>query len=199
MSSPPVTEQQLIRELSNGSVPAFRELFERYQGKVFLFALQLTKSRADAEEVVQEVFVRIWEKRDQIRIEKNFNGYLLTIARNLIIDKLKQAARDKILQQRMYQHIQALQKIPFNSLIEKELARLHQQAIERLSARKKIVYLLSREEELTYGQIAERLGISVNTVRNQMSSALQSIREYLSQHSDLGCIAMAVLVNRNFF
>lgn len=187
----PDIEKELLNQLLNGDVWAFREIYESYQGKVFLFALRLTKSKADAEEVVQEVFVKLWEKRAGIQIEKNFNAYILTITRNLILDKLKKAARDKKIQQKIYHNMQELQKIDANALIEKEIARLHRQAIDLLSPRKKEIYILSREEELTYEEIAQKLGISVNTVRNQMSDALKSIREFLSQHPDLACVFIA--------
>ncbi len=191
MSSIPDIEKELLHQLLNDDVSAFRQIYESYQGKVFLFALRLTKTKADAEEVVQEVFVKLWEKRAGIQVEKNFNAYILTIARNLILDKLKKAARDKSLQQRIYHNMQELENLGVNQLVEKELIRLHHQAIDRLSPGKRTIYLLSREEELTYEEIAQKLGISVNTVRNQMSDALKSIREFLSQHPDLACVFIA--------
>ncbi len=191
MPSIPDIEKELLNRLLQDDVSAFREIYESYQGKVFLFALRLTKTRADAEEVVQEVFVKLWEKRAGIQVEKNFGAYILTITRNLILDKLKKAARDKKIQQKIYHNMQELEKINVNTLIEKELRRLHRQAVDRLSPAKKTVYLLSREEELSYAEIAERLGLSINTVRNQMSDALNSIREFLSQHPDLACIVIA--------
>lgn len=91
--------------------------------------------------------------------------------------------------------MQALRSTTAEELIQKELDRLHRQAIENLSPQKRNVYLLSREEELSYEQIAERLGISKNTVRNLMSSALQSIREELSNHPDLACMVVAIVMH----
>lgn len=189
MALPPDIE--LLHRIIKDDASAFREIYERYQGKVFLFALRLTKSGIEAEEVVQEVFVKLWEKRLGIKIEKNFNAYILTITRNLIFDKLKKAYRDKSMQQHIYRNMENLQNAGVSQLIEKELARLHHQAVQRLSPRKREVYLLSREEELTYEQIAEKLGISVNTVRNQMAGSLNSIREFLSNHPDLPFILLA--------
>lgn len=187
-------ELELVQQLIAGDADSFRKIYECYQGKVFLFALRLTKSKSAAEEAVQEVFVRIWEKREKIKIEKSFNAYILTITKNLILDGLKKAAHDKTIQQKIYQNIQALQNSSVDQLIEKELARLHQQAVDRLSPQKKIVFLLSREEELSYEEIAERLGVSKNTVRNQMSDALKSIREYLTNHPDIACVLLACML-----
>lgn len=186
-------EMEILQQLIEGDAESFRKIYVFYQSKIFLFAFRLTKSRLEAEEVVQEVFVRLWEKRDKIKVDKNFSAYILTITKNLILDGLKKAAHDKTVQQKIYDNMQALQTIFVDQLIEKELTRLHQQAVDRLSPQKKIVFLLSREEELSYEEIAEKLGISKNTVRNQMSDALKSIREYLTNHPDIGCVILAAM------
>jgi RNA polymerase sigma-70 factor (ECF subfamily) len=186
-------ELELLQQLIAGDAESFRKIYEYYQGKIFLFALRLTKSKSEAEEVVQEVFVRLWEKREKIKVEKNFNSYILTITKNLVLDGLKKAAYDKTIQQKIYRHMQALQNTTVDQLIEKELTRLHQQAVDQLSPQKKIVFKLSREEELSYEEIAEKLGVSKNTVRNQMSDSLKSIREYLVGHPDIAFILLAAM------
>ena len=192
-------EMQLLQQLITGDAESFRKIYECYQGKIFLFALRLTKSKSEAEEVVQEVFVRLWEKREKIKIEKSFNAYILTITKNLVLDGLKKAAYDKTIQQKIYRNMRALQNTTIDSLIEKELTRLHQEAVDRLSPQKKIVFKLSREEELSYEEIAKKLGISKNTVRNQMSDSLKSIREYLTVHPDIALILLAAMQVSKFF
>lgn len=187
-------EIELLQQLIAGDADSFRKIYEFYQGRIFLFAFRLTKSKAEAEEVVQEVFVRLWEKREKIKIEKSFNSYMLTITKNLVIDSLKKASRDRTIQQKIYRNIQALENHSVNELIAKEISRLQQQAIESLSPQRKLVFMLSREEELSYEEIAQRLGVSRNTVRNHMSEALSSIREYLSSHPDIGCIIVASIL-----
>lgn len=195
MSYALLNETALLQQLIEGDAAAFRELYEGYQGRIFLFAYQLTKSKEAAEEVVQEVFVKLWEKREQIRIEKNFSAYITRMARNLVLDGLKRAALDKKMQQKIYANMQALRSSTAEEMLQKEMDRLHWQAIESLSPQKKKVYLLSREEELSYEQIAEKLGISRNTVRNLMTGALQSIREEISKHPDLACVVVAILMD----
>ena len=193
MSNSLQDEMELLLKLIEGDSESFRRIYEFYQGRVYLFALRLTKSKTSAEEVVQEVFVKLWEKREKIKIEKNFSAYILTITKNLILDGLKKAAHDRTISQKIYSNMQAMQNISVDKLIEKELARLHKQAIDRLSPQKKIVFMLSREEELSYEEIAEKLGISKNTVRNQMTDALKSIREFLSNHAEIACIILAAI------
>lgn len=186
-------EMELLKQLITGDAESFKKLYEYYQRKIFLFALRLTKSNSEAEEIVQAVFVRLWEKREQIKIEKNFNAYILTITKNLVLDGMKKAAYHKVIQQKIYQNMQELRNTSADQLIEKELAMLHQQAVDRLSPQKRIVFMLSREEELSYEEIAEKLGVSKNTVRNQMSDSLKSIREYLAGHPGIVFILLATV------
>jgi len=188
-------ETEILQQMIAGDAAAFREIYEAYQGRICFFAYRLTKTKAAAEEIVQEVFIKLWERRDQIDIEKNFSAFITRMTRNLILDGLKRAALDKKMQQKIYANMQALRSNTAEELIQKELDRLHRQAIDNLSPQKKNVYVLSREEELSYEQIAERLGISRNTVRNIMASALQSIREELSNHPDLACMVVAILMH----
>lgn len=185
-------EKEFLRQLIAGDATAFRKIYELYQGKLFLYTFRFTKSKSAAEEIVQEVFVRIWERRAQIDEVRNFNAYILRITKNLLIDGLKKAALDRNLQEKIHHSMQALKSTPADELIEKEIARLYQQALDTLTPSQKNVFLLSREEELSYDEIAQKLNIAKNTVRNQMSDALRSIREYLTSHPDLACLLLAV-------
>lgn len=194
MSSIRENEIELLQKLTEGDSAAFRQIYECYQGRVFLFAYRLTKSKASAEEVVQEVFVKLWEKREKVKIDKNFSAYMLTMAKNLVLDGLKKAAYDRKVQQRIYHQMQALRNTTAEQMIQKELDRLHRQAIDALSPQRRNVYILSREEEMSYQEIADKLGISRNTVRNLMVEALESIREHISRHPDLGCLVVAIIL-----
>ncbi|MGI8601290.1 MAG: RNA polymerase sigma-70 factor [Chitinophagaceae bacterium] len=187
-------EIHLLQQIIEGDTLAFREFYELYQGKIFLFAYRLTKSKHDAEEIVQEVFVKLWEKREQIKIEKNIQGYIFQMTRNMILNGFRKAAIDKKVQQKIYDNMQALRSPTVDGMFHKELERLHQLAIKKLAPQQRKIYLLSREEELSYEKIAEKLSISKNTVRNTMINSLRSIREDLSNHHDLNCLIMAIIL-----
>ena len=180
-------EPEIVQQMKDGDALAFRKLYEVYQGRIFVFAFRFTKSKHSAEEIVQQVFVKLWERKMQVDVQKNFASYLISIAKNLLIDGLKKAAVEKEARNLLYQHIQSLQHSSIDDLLKKELSRLYQQALDNLSPQKKMVYLLSREEELSYEQIARQLNISRNTVRNHMTESLRSIREYLSSHPEIAC------------
>ncbi len=185
MTSSIGNENFLLQEIINGDSLSFRKIYEAYYMQVFLFATRLMKSDNSAEDIVQQAFIKIWETRDRIDISKNFKSYLFTITRNLIIDALKKISHDKSLIEKMFINMKAFEENSFSLLLQKEISRLHQEAINNLPRQRKIVYKLSREGELNYEEIASLLGISKNTVRNQISDASKSVRDYVRKHSDI--------------
>ncbi|HET6994978.1 MAG TPA: sigma-70 family RNA polymerase sigma factor, partial [Chitinophagaceae bacterium] len=131
--------------------------------------------------------------------EYSLNGWLLQVTKNFILDGLKKTANDRKLQDKLLERMNAFREHGMNSVIEKELERIRQGALDSLTPQQKIIFTLSREEELSYEQIAERLGLSKNTVRNQMTAALRTIREYLSDHPDIAFILLLLLSGENNF
>ncbi len=191
---------ELLKQLAEGDEKAFRDIYDSCQERVFAFALYLTKSKDIAEEVVQEVFSRLWEKRRQLPPDTNLRSYIRKMAENHIMDVFRKARRDKAFQQKIFHNmvtlreLATLQEDPADILIRDQLARLHQAAIRQLPPQKRIIYTLSRDEELTYEEIAQKLHLSRNTVRNHMADAIKSVREYITGHTDLACLIIAVSI-----
>jgi RNA polymerase sigma-70 factor, ECF subfamily len=170
-----------IRQFKNGDREAFSQIFEQYSKKVYYFALGYLKTKSEAQDTVQEVFIRLWEKRVLLDEEKSISGFIFTLTYRHIIDlfRKKQATQtlfDQILQDTQKESSNTEEEVLFN-----ELNSMYQQAIEQLPPKRKEVYLLSRHEGLTYQEIAYRLNISIKTVEHQISDALQFLRNYL-QH-----------------
>ena len=187
-------ESVLLQQMIEGDTAAFKEIYEFYQGIVYAFAFRLTKTKDLAEDVVQEVFAKIWEKREQIKIDKNFGGYIRQTARNHIYNTWSRAAHDKVMLEKMGRHLQQLQTLTPDELAFRELGRMYQDAVSKLPARQKEIFQLRREQELSFEQIATRLGISKNTVKNQMVSALRSIRKDISENGDLMVLVAALWI-----
>jgi RNA polymerase sigma-70 factor (family 1) len=181
-------DNDLLQNIIKGDEESFRKLYEKYYTQVYLFAIRLIKVKTSAEDIAQQVFIKIWETRNRLDLEKNFRTYLLTITRNLIIDSLKKASRDRQLMEKIFKDMKGFDENAFSLLLEKEITRLHHQAINELPNQRKIIYKLSREGEMNYDEIANFLSISKNTVRNQVSDALKSVREYVRKHSDMTCL-----------
>lgn len=193
----PHNEKELLLQVVQGDADAFAGIYELYKDKIFAFAFTLTKSKDIAAEAVQEVFFRLWEKRGQIDADQPFTAYIKKITYHHIIDFFRKAKRDRALQQQLYAKIEALRNSTEDELMGKELHRLYRQAIDQLPPQKKKIYLLSREQQLSYEAIAAETGISKNTVRNHMTEAIRFIRRYVTTHSDTAFLVLAICLHRH--
>lgn len=179
-------EVELIAEMKQGDADAFTQLFKRYREQVFTFSFALTKSRETAEDLVQEVFSKLWERRDQIDTLQSFQGYVKRITYNHVMSFFRKVKLEKALQQELYINTRLLgleqqQAEAFNT----ESVRFYNMLVELLPAQRKKAYLLSRDEGLSYEAIAGAMGISKNTVRNHIAEALHFIRERMAQRLTL--------------
>ena len=170
--------QELLTRLKSGDMLAFDKVYELYSHKLFSFVFKILKNEADTDDIVQEVFVRIWESRDKLEDYKLLNSYIFTIAYNNSIDLIrKRINNNKYLEHLKYSAVinatpNLISEIEFN-----ELNTQVQKLIAKLPERQKQVYLLHKEEGLTYSEIAEKLGISKNTVENHIAKALKYLRQ----------------------
>ena len=169
---------ELLTRLKNGDMLAFDRVYELYSHKLFSFVFKILKNEAEADDIVQEVFVKIWESRHKLEDYKLLNSYIFTIAYNNSIDLI----RKRISNIKYLEHLKNSAVIDFTptfiSQIEfNELNIKAEELVANLPERQKQVYLLHREEGLTYHEIAEQLGISKNTVENHMVKALKYLRQ----------------------
>ena len=176
-------EREFLERISDGDEAAFRNLFHQYWDNIYQVSLMLTKSPDLAEDMVQEIFLKIWLKRKNLSEIENFSGYLFITARNHIFDELRKRVRDVSFSEKLIDYFHQSPGTPEQQLLHKESTALLQKAVDSLPDQQKKVYQLIREQGLSREEIAEHLGISKNTVRNNMARALQSIRQYLQQHS----------------
>jgi RNA polymerase sigma-70 factor, ECF subfamily len=164
--------------LKNGDILAFDQVYELYSHKLFSFIFKILKNEAEVDDIVQEVFVKIWESRNKLEDYKLLNSYIFTIAYNNSIDLI----RKRISNNNYLEHLKNSATINFTPSIigQIEFNELNIQVeklIANLPERQKQVYLLHREEGLTYPEIAEKMGISKNTVENHMVKALKYLRQ----------------------
>jgi RNA polymerase sigma-70 factor (family 1) len=188
----PSKEYEIVSQLVKGDARAFTEIFELYKDTVFAFAYSLTKSRDTAEEVVQDVFLKLWERRAQVRVDTSFTAYVKTVTYNQVIDFFRKARNDRTMQQKIYQKVEQLRSGSEEYVIGKELDKLYKDAINNLSPQQKKAYLMSREQDKSYEEIAQALGLSRNTVRNHIAEAIRSIRQYVASNTDLAILVLAL-------
>jgi len=178
-------DKELIHQVAKGSEEAFTSLFRLHQQRVFQTALVYLKSPAGAEEVVQEVFIKIWQKRDSLSGLQSFEAWLLTLTKNHIIDHLRKLARESALRKTLPGEQELQENTTDFKVRESQYQLLLQQALQEISPRQREIYRLLKDEQLTYEQAGERLGLSALTVKTHISRALQSIRLFLEKHGEV--------------
>lgn len=176
-------KKSTIRSFIAGNPLAFRKIYEAYQNKLFTYCLKFTKSVPDAEEVVQQAFIRLWELKHNIDPTRSLDPYVYRVARNCAFDYLKEAARTARFKEdlRLVSSSLSYQDEPSAD----KYAELAQQAIETLPEKRRIIFRMSYDEGMTYQQIAETLQLSVHTVKSQMVKATKALRLHLLQHANL--------------
>ena len=184
------TEQIGPTSLKTGDITAFEMLFRTYYQSLCNYAYTFIQDRDDAEEVVQSTFLSVWEKRETLEIHTAVKPYLYAMVRNACLNLLK---HEKIKQKHASEAL-ALADPTYESVAQtvhsSELEDQIHKAMEKLPEQCRLVFKLSRFEELKYAEIAEQLDISIKTVENQMGKALRITREQLKDYLPLLIILM---------
>jgi RNA polymerase sigma-70 factor (ECF subfamily) len=180
-----IPEKLLIDRFIKGDQTAFELLFRHYYPGMVIFTSQITLDKAEAEEIVQDFFFRLWKNRGRIKETQSLKSYLFTSVKNRGINYL--AAKNLETKK-----IEELKHIMGNNLtyeqdifVTSELQKRIEQAFEKLAPRAKEIFILSRFNDLKNDEIAEKLGISKRTVETQISNALKILREELKDYLGL--------------
>jgi RNA polymerase sigma-70 factor (ECF subfamily) len=186
----------LMEKVKAGDQQAFQHLFGLYRDKLFSYSFRITKHEAGAEEIVQDVFMKIWTGRQQIDPSQNINAYLYKITEHMALNFLKKLARDRQLMEKVAVFFQESHNQTEDAVIYQDYEALLQKAIVSMPPQRKLIFELSRKECLTHEEIASQLNISRHTVRNQIIAAVQTIRQYLSRNSRLRLPLIILLISR---
>jgi RNA polymerase sigma-70 factor (ECF subfamily) len=177
------SDKQLMQEIKADNMFAFDTLYKRYSRRLFRFGYSLLKSQEETENLIQDVFLNLWEHRGNVEKDTSVKSYVFTIAYNSAISILRKKAKET----QFIEYLKTLQVVnqePVNVQLEfSELTTRLDEIVRSLPQRQREVYLLHRVDGLKYSEIAERLGISVNTIENHMSRALKTIREKIGNYS----------------
>lgn len=176
-------EAELLKLVAGGNERAFSEVVDHYAPVVYAQLLIYLKDIQRAEEVSQDIFMAIWRNREKLPAMENFPGYLYVSTRNKILTVVKE--RVLATEEPPEDRLQSLLADPASVMEFKELMDGIRRGIDRLPARRKEVFMLSRQENLTYEEIAARLGLSKNTVKEHISEALAFLRDYLNRGMDV--------------
>lgn len=179
------SDKLLLKGLIEGNEKAFLTIFNTYRKEVYAYSLSILKSQTYAEEIVQEVFLKIWIKRNDLDVSLAFKPYIIVITKNMCLNFLKKAAYDNKMREEIFYQSQKSFNPIYNQIREKELKRIQKKALDLLPPRRRLIFEMSRNEGKSYKEISQELGISINTVKSQMNKALETLRIFLLKNSDI--------------
>lgn len=177
-------EHELLRRVAQGDEDAFRRMYYQFQPFLATHIFRIADSRELSEEIVQDVFLKIWQTRENLYEIRSFKAYLLVISKNHALNAIKKIAREFS----MLSNYTLENKTPENEDYKSAYYSLLDEAIDHLSARQKEVYLLSRHERLTYQQIANKLGIGKESVKTHIELAIKNISEYVKKRLSVAAL-----------
>jgi len=181
-------DKEYVESLKKDDFVAFDALFHKYSANLYAFALSITRDSFAAEEVTQLVFLKVWEKRDQIKEHLSFKSFLFSVAYHETISWLRKEKSERMrigefVKIAGFETNETEQAVEFHNI-----EGLANQLIQEMPEKRKEIFKLSREQGFSNKEIAGKLGISIKTVENQMTSALKYLREKLGKHDILGLL-----------
>ncbi len=177
-------EKELLIRVAANDRTAYTILYNVYYPKLYQYLFFATRSKEDAEEILQDVFLKAWVKRATLPAIQSINNYFFRMARNRLIDYARRHDLQTTLPL-LLPPTDLDDDSVFKSLLLKEYNKIAQQAIEFLPERRRTIFLLNAQDELTAREIAERMGMSLAAVQKHLYEASHFIRDYLQKHADL--------------
>lgn len=188
------SEPELLQQIAEGNEHAFQTLFKDHRGRLYHYILGIVKSKEIAEELVLDVFLKIWLGRDIIVQIENVEAFLFRVACNKSIDFIRKASKSP----QIIDILESVNQIsndqnPERVLIQREYENILREAIDLLPPKRREIYRMSREEGLSHAEIAEKLAIAKSTVANQIVDAQVFIKSFLLNNIDLAVILSVLL------
>lgn len=178
-------EQDIVQKFVAGDEKAFLAIFNLYHAGLYRLAIRFLKSPDLAADVVQDVFIKLWENRLSANPSLSFKSYVFTIAKNNILNILKRAAKEEAIKKEIVGHATPFNTSNEDTVVYSDLAYAAEKAIDSLPPQRKAVFRMHKDEGKDQHQIAVAMGISKNTVRDHLAKAHKYLRGYLKIHSEL--------------
>jgi len=178
-----ITDQDLALLIKGEEKDAFRELFVRYAPRIYKFALSYLKNKNDAEEIVQNVFLKIWEKRNSIKTSENIKAFIFTITANKIYDFIRRKKIEHTFHNYTMLNYGNNENNSWNSIVYKEVQQTIFSLANKLPSQQQKVFNLSKMDGLTNDEIAIKMGISKRTVENDLYRAILFLKQNFKNES----------------
>ncbi|RXF66965.1 RNA polymerase sigma-70 factor [Arcticibacter tournemirensis] len=184
MSLKQVSDHLLLEKCGQNDINAYEVLFERYFRRLYTFTLHYVKDKSVAEELVMDLMLMLWKRRNDLELQGELLPYLFKAMRNSVISYARKRAVATISLESINDKHPAGERSADYNLYASEIEDLYRQKLRKLSPQRRQVFEMSRIENKTYPEIARQLNLSPNTVRNHMSASLQYFREHLGKYVD---------------
>lgn len=194
----PYNERDMLLQVSEGNEIAFRQLFNTYRSKLYSYILKITDSKESAEDVVHDIFLKLWTNKEKLPEIQNLNAYLNRMAHNHAHNGLKRMAKETLVIAELEKGAGYESSDPDDQLVRKEVRQFIYDAINKLTPQQKEVFRMSREEGLKQEDIAQRLNISILTVKRHMTDALNYLRKEISDSYGPYAVALYVMYSLTF-
>lgn len=185
-----INEKELLMKIAEGSESAFKDLFHLWRDKLYFFILRITHSAEMAEDIVQDVFVKVWTNRAALQSIHHFDAYIYKISQNQAISGMKRMAQEALILAELKKAPDAATSLTEDAVVHRELSRKFQVVLSKLPTQQRLVYTLTHLQGLKHEEVARQLKISSSTVKNHMTRALGTIRKELLQDYQMIIIYM---------
>lgn len=191
-----ISDESLVSAIRKGDHFAFDQLFRKYAPNLYSFVLSIIKNEAEAEEVVQDIFLKVWEKRARLDPSLSFRSYLFTIALNTSKNIFRKRLLEESHRQRLALELDFDETREVSEAEFRELLGYVDTLIDTLPSSRREIFILSKKQGLKNSEIAERLGISEQTVKNQLVTALKYLRSMAAKdNKGLAIIFLMFLIH----
>ncbi|MFA6769607.1 MAG: RNA polymerase sigma-70 factor [Bacteroidales bacterium] len=183
-----------LRLLCKGDKDAYERIYILYFNRIYIFILRYIISKSLAYDLTQDIFVKIWEKKEQLADVRNLQSYLYRMAKNHTLDMLKHISiSQKAIKNIEYHYVKQVNSVDIK-YVEKEYFEFLEAAIIDLPERTRIIFKLCREEGRSYKEVAEELGISSDTVKHHMVQSMKTLKDKVSKHFDIAITLFFLLL-----
>lgn len=184
-------EEEILRLVKSGNEEAFEQLYQKYASRISIKLLQILKSEELVQDILQDVFIKIWEIREQINPLLPFHSFLYRIATNMSYNVYQRAIKEQLIIQKIF-HMADYNPVDAH-MNNKDIAELIEKALATLTVRQREVFTLHKIDGLSYKEIAERLQISASAINHHIQESNKRLRAYLQTHYPLFVLALLMM------
>jgi len=178
-----ISDSDLAGKVKTGEKNAYQELFERYSPRIYQFSLSYLKNKSDAEELVQDIFLKIWEKREMLDVSKNIKSFIFKVAVNTIYDFIRHKNIENAFNDFARANFETDSNNTWHTVIFDEMTANLKELVAKLPEQQQKIFQLSKEEGLASEEIAEKLNLSKRTVENHLYRAVSFLKENFRRDS----------------